>query len=60
MATLPADFKNRFPSMRALYGALSADIHTATGSTVLFERAQQEIVEYFELRLLFKVTDRQP
>jgi hypothetical protein len=55
MDSLPKDFKDRFPSMRELYAALSSDIHAASGSTDLFERAQKEIVEHFDARRLFKL-----
>jgi hypothetical protein len=55
MATLPDDFKKRFPSMRTLYGDLSVDIHTATGSPELFEKAQTEIIEHFDGRRMFKL-----
>jgi hypothetical protein len=55
MDSLPKDFKDRFPSMRDLYGALSSDIHAALGSPDLFERAQKEIVEHFDARRLFKL-----
>ncbi|MBI2815938.1 MAG: hypothetical protein HYX72_03265 [Acidobacteria bacterium] len=55
MATLPDDFKSRFPSLRALYAELSADIHSASGSEELFGKAGQQIVEHFEARRLFKL-----
>jgi hypothetical protein len=55
MATLPEDFKSRFPSFRVLYADLSADIHAVKGDTDLFDRARVEIVEHFDARLLFKL-----
>lgn len=55
MGTLPNDFKARFPSLRVLYGDLSTDIHTATGSSDLFEKASKQIDEHFEARRLFKL-----
>jgi hypothetical protein len=55
MDSLPKDFRDRFPSMRDLYAALSSDIHAALGSPDLFERAQKEIVEHFDARRLFKL-----
>jgi hypothetical protein len=55
MALLPDDFKARFPSMKALYGDLSADIHLAAGSSDLFERARAEIVRHFEARKVFEL-----
>ncbi len=55
LITLPDDFKGRFPSLRVLYGELSLDIHTATGSAELFEKARNQIDEHFEARRLFKI-----
>jgi hypothetical protein len=53
MATLPDDFKNRFPSMRTLYGELSVDIHGATGSAELFEKGRAQIIGHFDARRMF-------
>ena len=58
MATLPSDFKSRFRSMRSLYDELSADIHAATGSGELFDKALKEITEHFDARRLFKELQR--
>jgi hypothetical protein len=58
MDTLPTDFRDRFPSMRALYSELSADIHSATGSVELFEKARKEIDEHFDARRVFKLPDK--
>ncbi|MCX6353976.1 MAG: hypothetical protein NTZ78_03605 [Candidatus Aureabacteria bacterium] len=58
MKKLPKNFKDEFPSMSSLYANLSADIHSATGSDVLFDRACEEIVEHFEARRLFKLKDK--
>ena len=55
MATLPLDFKSRFPSMRSLYDDISADLHSATGSADLFDKALSEIKEHFDARRLFKL-----
>jgi hypothetical protein len=55
MLTLPEDFRARFPSLRALYGELSVDMHAATGSSGLFSRAVTEICEHFDARRLFKL-----
>jgi len=56
MNSLPIDFKSRFASMYGLYGELSADIHSATGSAELFDSARCQIVEHFEARRLFKLS----
>jgi hypothetical protein len=53
MATLPEDLKTRFPSMRTLYGELSVDIHNATGSADLFEKARAQIIQHFDVRRMF-------
>lgn len=55
MATLPSDFKDRFRSMKELYGKLSADIHGGIGEAALFENSQRDIIEHFQARRLFKI-----
>ena len=53
VATLPEDFRERFPVLRDTYSELSADLHSATGSDELFEGARRQIVRHFEARALF-------
>ena len=55
MDSLPEDFKSRFPSLRSLYTELSDDIHAATGSAELFDKACTQIVEHFDARRLYKL-----
>ncbi len=55
MAALPIDFKERFPSMRDLYGELSVDLHAAIGSAKLFDKSHVQIVQHFDARRLFKL-----
>ena len=55
MASLPTDFKQRFPSFRDLYNDLSADIHSAAGSSELFDDCRGKIEEHFKARKLFKL-----
>lgn len=55
MATLPEDFKARFPSFRDLYRILSIDIHSAKGSPEVFEDTRAKIVRHFEARELFEL-----
>ena len=55
MNSLPADFKDRFPSLRDVYSKLSGDLHRATGSIDLFDETLKSIVEHFEARRLFKL-----
>lgn len=57
MSSLPDDFKQRFSSLRALYSELSIDIHAATGSEKLFEKARGQVTEHFEARHLFRLKD---
>lgn len=60
MATLPHDFRERFPSMPNVYGELSADLHTATGSAELFDKAVGEIDQHFDAPRLHRVPDEDP
>ena len=57
MTTLPDDFKAQFPSLRDVYGDLSAAIHSADGSQEIFDKAKAEIEEHFDARRLYKLTD---
>lgn len=52
-ATLPADFKERFPSLQKIYTDLSAAVHSADASTELFEKTVVELVKHFNARALF-------
>jgi hypothetical protein len=54
-ATLPDDFKNRFPSLPEIYGKLSAAMHEANPDGGLFEDSCNELIEHFEARKLFKL-----
>ncbi len=56
MEKLPSDFKARFPSLRVLYSDLSSDIHMATGSNELFEKAKAQIDEHYNARRLYKLS----
>lgn len=55
MEMLPKDFKDRFPSLAALYSDLSSALHRADADTSLFERAVEEIQEHLEARALYKL-----
>ncbi len=54
--TLPQDFKSRFPSLKEVYGKLSAAIHTADENAKLFDDSCSKIVKHFEARNLFEIT----
>lgn len=55
MSMLPDDFKGNFPSIRDLYGKLSACLHKAEASAELFDVARACIDEHFDARRLFKL-----
>jgi hypothetical protein len=54
-ATLPAAFKERFPTLVETYDVLSADMHSARGDAKVFEKGYDDIVEHFDARRLFKL-----
>lgn len=54
MASLPEDFKARFPSLRDMYSDLSADIHAAKGSDALFEDILDKLGLHFRARQLYE------
>lgn len=55
MASLPEDFKARFPSFREIYSLLSVDIHSAKGSPDVFEDSRAKIIKHYEARQLFGI-----
>lgn len=55
MNTLPDDFKARFPSIRDIYGELSAAIHSADPSEELFAQSVSAIEKHFNARSLFEL-----
>jgi hypothetical protein len=52
-ATLPTDFKSRFPSLSDIYGRLSVAMHKADADAALFEECCAKVVKHFEARRLF-------
>ena len=54
-ATLPVDFKARFPSLSEVYASLSAAMHAASEDAALFEESAAKVIEHFEARRLFKL-----
>ena len=54
-ASLPPDFSDRFPSLKAVYGKLSDALHRAEGDDHLFDSVTQAICEHFEARKVFKL-----
>jgi hypothetical protein len=53
-ASLPADFKVRFPSLSKIYEEISDRLHTATADGELFAKATSDIIEHFDARQLYK------
>jgi hypothetical protein len=53
MESLPAGFSDKFPSLQAVYGKLSEDIHAATGSREIYVQAIEEISRHFKARLIY-------
>jgi hypothetical protein len=56
-ATLPDDFKSRFPSLLEIYKDLSAAIHLANPDGDLFQDATRKVTEHFDARRLFKLAE---
>jgi hypothetical protein len=54
-ATLPVEFKDRFPSLSDIYAKLSTAIHEANGDAKLFEDSCQAVEEHFDARRLYKM-----
>lgn len=54
-ATLPTDFKSRFPSLLDLYGRLSAAMHEAKADADVFQSCAGKIAEHFDARRVFKL-----
>jgi len=54
-ATLPLDFKSRFPSLTDVYDKLSAAIHSADESASLFDDSCKKIEEHFDALRVFKI-----
>jgi hypothetical protein len=55
MDALPKDFRARFPSFRDIYGVLSSDIHSAIGSSEVFDHRLEKVVKHFKARRLFEL-----
>jgi hypothetical protein len=53
MASLPEDFKDRFPSMAHIYERLSSAIHAATDDETLFREALADTAKHFDARRVF-------
>lgn len=50
---LPEDFKQRFPSLQAIYDKLSNDLHLASASEDVFIQSKAEIMKHFKARELY-------
>jgi hypothetical protein len=56
-SALPQDFNSRFPSLKDIYGKLSAAIHSADENAKLFDDSSAKIVKHFEARQLFEIAN---
>ena len=52
--SLLEDFKQRFPSLKAIYDALSKDIHSADDTPNIFVKSKSEIDLHFEGKKLYE------
>lgn len=59
VASLPDDFRQRFPCLRDEYGALSDDIHAANGSVEVFNKPLGDVLKHFDARRLFRIVDEE-
>jgi hypothetical protein len=59
-ATLPAEIKGTFPSLREWYDKLSEPIHSADENAAdgVFEEARAAVEHHFEIRRVFKVSEK--
>jgi hypothetical protein len=53
---LPTAFKEKFPSLKDIYGQLSAALHSADANAKLFDDSCAKIVKHFDARRLFELT----
>jgi len=56
-ATLPEDFRRRFPNLLETYNEVSEAIHTATADGDLFEKCRKQIEKHFTGRSVFELED---
>jgi hypothetical protein len=52
---LPKDFKERFPSLKDIYGRLSEAMHAANDDAAVFEDCSAKIIKHFKARKLFEL-----
>lgn len=52
-STLADDFKERFPSLKDVYGQLSAALHAAKADAELFDKSCAKVVDHFDALRLF-------
>jgi hypothetical protein len=58
--TLPEAHRSTMPSLREWYEKLSEPIHAAKEDPRLFEEAKDAIVQHFEIRRVFKMSETPP
>lgn len=52
---LPSEFKDRFPSLKEVYGDLSEAMHSADSDATLFDEACKKIEKHFDARRVFEL-----
>ena len=52
---LPKDFKERFPSLKDIYGRLSDAMHSANDDAAVLDDCSAKIIKHFEARKLFEL-----
>ena len=55
-ATVPNNIKNELPSLREIYGKLSAAMHDAEEDATLFKESCDKITQHFQIRSALKLT----
>lgn len=53
--TLPAAFKEKFPTLAEVYESLSKAMHSARADGELFTKCHAQVIEHFDARRLFKL-----
>jgi hypothetical protein len=53
-ATLPVDFRGRFPTLCEVYDELSAAIHSADETPEIYTAACEKVIEHFDARRMFQ------
>jgi hypothetical protein len=55
--TLPNQFRDQLPSLKAWYAKLSEALHAARADETLLDQAMREISRHFDIRRVFSISD---